>query len=115
MDQEENLELVLMSGMTDGQRQLFLTRMVSTRKNPTIALLLTLFLGGVGAHHFYLGKIGLGVCYVALCFTLLPVIFSLFELAVIRERVAKYNAAEAQRIASLVSQLPSTSRAAVPS
>lgn len=33
------------------------------RKNKYVALLLCLFLGGLGAHKFYEGKIGMGILY----------------------------------------------------
>lgn len=35
----------------------------STR-NKTTALLLAIFLGGIGAHHFYVGNTGKGILYI---------------------------------------------------
>ncbi|WP_424170807.1 NINE protein, partial [Terracidiphilus sp.] len=32
----------------------------ATRRDEVVGVLLALFLGGFGAHHFYLGRIGLG-------------------------------------------------------
>ena len=32
-------------------------------KSKTTALLLCIFLGGIGVHHFYVGRIGMGILY----------------------------------------------------
>ena len=34
-----------------------------SRKNKTVALVLCIFLGGLGAHKFYVGKVGAGILY----------------------------------------------------
>jgi TM2 domain-containing membrane protein YozV len=47
--------------------------------NKTTLLLLTFFLGGLGAHKFYLGKSGLGVLYLLFCWTFIPGIISFVE------------------------------------
>jgi TM2 domain-containing membrane protein YozV len=41
-------------------------------KNKVVAALLAFFLGGFGAHKFYLGQIGWGVVYLLFCWTLIP-------------------------------------------
>ena len=41
-------------------------------KNKTAAALLAVFLGGFGAHKFYLGKIGLGFLYLIFFWRLIP-------------------------------------------
>ena len=45
----------------------------------TTAALLALFLGGLGAHKFYLGRTGMGLVYLAFCWTLVPALISLVE------------------------------------
>jgi TM2 domain-containing membrane protein YozV len=40
--------------------------------------LLSLLLGGLGVHHFYLGKPGAGFLFLILCWTFIPAIISLF-------------------------------------
>jgi TM2 domain-containing membrane protein YozV len=48
-------------------------------KSKTTAGLLGIFLGGLGAHKFYLGKIGLGILYLVFCWTFIPAIIGLIE------------------------------------
>ena len=51
--------------------------------NRTTALLLLLFLGGIGAHQFYVGKAGNGVLYIFLWLFLLTPIWWLIDLIMI--------------------------------
>ena len=39
----------------------------TSSKSKTTALLLCIFLGGLGAHHFYVGKVGMGILYIFTC------------------------------------------------
>ena len=48
-------------------------------KNKTVAILLALFLGGFGAHWFYLEKPGLGALYLLTFWTFIPAIFALIN------------------------------------
>ena len=92
-------ELMLQRDMTDSQRLLFQSELNKVRKNNTTALLLTLLLGGVGAHRYYMGQIGLGVVYTLFSWTFIPVIVALVELFFIQKRVDHYNEQMAQEIA----------------
>jgi TM2 domain-containing membrane protein YozV len=47
-------------------------------KNRTVAIVLALFLGGVGAHKFYLEKPGEGFLFILFCWTFIPAILGLF-------------------------------------
>lgn len=49
-------------------------------KNKTTAVLLCFFLGGFGAHKFYLGRTAAGVFYLLFCWTFIPAILSLIDL-----------------------------------
>lgn len=48
-------------------------------KNKIVAGLLGLFLGGLGIHKFYLGKIGQGIVYILFCWTFIPAVIGFIE------------------------------------
>lgn len=48
-------------------------------KSKTTAALLALFLGGLGAHKFYLGKPFWGLAYLLMCWTFVPAFLGLIE------------------------------------
>lgn len=50
------------------------------RRTRVAAIVYAGFLGGVGAHKFYLGRPGWGVAYAMLCWTFLPVIAAFVEM-----------------------------------
>lgn len=52
----------------------------SNKPSLTVYLLLVLFLGGIGAHDFYVGKTGTGLIKLAFCWTGIPTIISLFNI-----------------------------------
>lgn len=66
---------------------------VSPGKDPTTGVLLAVFLGGFGAHRFYLGDKA-GFLYLLLIWTLIPSVISLFEAFFMPERVRAYNRRE---------------------
>jgi TM2 domain-containing membrane protein YozV len=51
-------------------------------KSRVTAILLALFLGGIGAHKFYLGRPGWGVLYLLFVWTFIPSIVALIELII---------------------------------
>jgi len=97
---EPATEVEVMRGMTPNQRAAFQSQLAMVRKDRAVALLLTLFLGGIGVHRFYLGQVGLGLLYLFFCWTFIPLAISLFELFVIMGRVDEYNMRQARQIAS---------------
>lgn len=50
-----------------------------TSRNKVIAALLAIFLGGIGIHKFYLGKVGWGIIYFIFSWTFVPALLSLLE------------------------------------
>jgi TM2 domain-containing membrane protein YozV len=92
-------------GMTDAQRQLFLSEFNQRCKNQTTAIFLALALGGIGAHRFYMGNIRIGFVYLAFCWTLVPLFTSLLEIFVMPGRVDRYNERLAEELALKVKGL----------
>ena len=52
----------------------------SNKPSLTVYLLLALFLGGIGAHDFYVGKPVKGLIKLVFCWTGIPTIISLFNI-----------------------------------
>lgn len=48
-------------------------------KNKVVAGILGIFLGGIGVHKFYMGKIGMGILYLCFCWTGIPAIVGFIE------------------------------------
>jgi TM2 domain-containing membrane protein YozV len=48
-------------------------------KSKTAAGLLGIFLGGIGVHKFYLGRVGAGIVYILFCWTGIPSLIGLIE------------------------------------
>lgn len=51
----------------------------TTGKSKIAAGLLGIFLGGLGVHKFYLGKVGMGVLYLLFCWTFIPALIGFIE------------------------------------
>ena len=47
--------------------------------NKLVYCLLALFVGGIGIHKFYAGKIGMGILYVLFCWTGIPALIAFIE------------------------------------
>lgn len=52
----------------------------SNKPSLMVYILLALFLGGIGAHDFYVGKTGNGIIKLAFCWTGIPSIIALFNI-----------------------------------
>ncbi len=52
-------------------------------KDKNVAAILALFLGGIGVHKFYLGRIGTGILYLLFCFTMIPSLLGLIDFFVL--------------------------------
>src|ERR1700758_3795412 len=101
------------AGWTDQQRAFFQAQMSAWQKDEVVGVLLALFLGTFGAHHFYLHKNGLGILYIIFCWTGIPTIISIVECFFMPGRVRQYNLALATYFASQISPGPAPNAAPV--
>lgn len=82
---------------------MFYEQYESVRRDEVIGILLALFLGTFGAHHFYLRRTGLGILY--LCFFWafgITTILGLIECFFMPGRVREFNAIQAASIAAIL-------------
>jgi TM2 domain-containing membrane protein YozV len=70
------------------------------RRDEIVGILLALFLGTFGIHHFYLRRTGLGILYVCLCWSGIPTILGFIECFFMPGRVREFNAVQAAGIAA---------------
>lgn len=76
--------------MTTEEQILLATRM--NPKSPTTAVVLAGFLGGFGAHKFYMQQYVQGTVYFLLSWTFIPMFFAFIELFLMPSRVRRWNA-----------------------
>ena len=95
-------DLYAMQGMTEQQRMVYMNQMSAVRKDATVGVLLALFLGGFGAHRFYLGQVGWGLLYLLFCFTFIPALVSFVECFLMPGRVRRHNSERSLQVASAV-------------
>jgi TM2 domain-containing membrane protein YozV len=74
----------------------------SVRRDEVVGVLLALFLGGFGAHHFYLRRTGLGILYLVFSWTPFPWILGFIECFFMPGRVREFNAIQAAGIAAML-------------
>lgn len=58
-------------------------------KSKGLAIVLALFLGGLGIHKFYLGKPGVGFLYLIFCWTFIPAILGVLDAILLATRNVK--------------------------
>lgn len=92
---DENIARMV-NALPEDKRTPFLMQLTTVKKNPTTAVLLALFLGGVGAHKFYLGQTGLGIVYLLFSWTTIPGWIALIEAFSLSGKTAQYNEKKAQ-------------------
>lgn len=79
---------------------IFYQQYEAVRRDEIVGILLALFLGTFGVHHFYLRRTGLGVLYCCLCWTSIPTILGFIECFFMAGRVREFNAIQAAAIAA---------------
>jgi len=72
----------------------------AVRRDEVVGILLALFLGSFGLHHFYLRRHALGVLYVCFFWTGIPAFLGFIECFFMPGRVREFNAIQAAAIAA---------------
>lgn len=72
----------------------------AVRRDEVVGVLLALFLGAFGVHHFYLRRTGLGIVYCLFCWTGITAILGFIECFFMPARVREFNAIQAAGIAA---------------
>ena len=90
------------AGMTDHQRAWFYAEYEHARRDEFIGVLLAVFLGTFGIHHFYMRRNGLGVLYLLFSWTGIPSVLGWIEAFFMPGRVRHYNAVQAAYISGQI-------------
>jgi TM2 domain-containing membrane protein YozV len=90
------------AAMSPEQRSWFYAEFEQGRRDEVVGVLLALFLGSFGIHHFYLRRNGLGVLYILFSWTGIPAILGFIEAFLMPGRVRRYNAEQAAYISSQI-------------
>lgn len=106
----EDTPYTLMRNLTDPEKIIFMADYNSVKKNHTTAIVLAIFLGGAGAHHFYLGSIWLGILYLIFIWTLIPSAIALLECFFMKERIANLNKTKAELIHAKIKTITQSSQ-----
>ena len=92
----------IVSGLPSDKQAAFFLHYTSQAKNPTTAVVLAVLLGGIGAHKFYLGEMGLGIIYLVFSWTSIPMILGIIEGFTISRTVHKKNRQTAREVSALL-------------
>jgi len=79
---------------------IFYQQYEAARRDEVVGILLALFLGTFGVHHFYLRRTGLGILYCCFFWTGIPAILGFIECFFMPGRVREFNAIQAAAIAA---------------
>ena len=79
---------------------IFYQQYEAVRRDEVVGILLALFLGTFGVHHFYLRRTGLGILYCCFFWSGIPTILGFIECFFMPGRVREFNAIQAAGIAA---------------
>jgi TM2 domain-containing membrane protein YozV len=88
------------SAVYPNAQAIFYQQYESVRRDEIVGILLALFLGTFGVHHFYLRRTGLGVLYCFFFWSGIPAILGFIECFFMPGRVREFNAIQAAGIAA---------------
>jgi TM2 domain-containing membrane protein YozV len=74
----------------------------AVRRDEVVGILLALFLGTFGIHHFYLRRTGLGILYLCFFWTGVTTFLGIVECFFMPGRVREFNAIQAAAIAGML-------------
>jgi len=95
-----------LTSLSEGSKASYVLTYNARKKSAVVALLLTIFLGGIGAHKFYLGKPVLGILYLVFCWTFIPGIVALVEAFTVAGAVRDMNKISADELMIIVEGSP---------
>ena len=90
------------ASMTPHQRAWFYAEFEQASRNEVVGVLLALFFGCFGIHHFYLRRNGLGLLYLIFSWTGITAVLGFIEAFFMPGRVRNYNAMQAGFIAGQI-------------
>jgi len=79
---------------------MFYEQFEAVRRDEVVGILLALFLGTFGVHHFYLRRTGLGILYCFFFWSGIPSVLGFIECFFMPGRVREFNAIQAAGIAA---------------
>ena len=88
--------------MDDQQRAAYFASYQVSAKSEIVGVLLAIFLGGFGAHQFYMRRTGAGILYAIFSVTGIPFIIAFVEAFFMPGRVRAYNAQLSAYIAATI-------------
>ena len=88
----------LQKQLSENERNTFSYKFERRKKSVSTYAILAFFFGGVGAHKFYFGQIGIGVLYAVFVWTFIPSLIGLIETFLSGDAVKSKNLQIAQEI-----------------
>lgn len=86
--------------LEDADDRKFNALMAASWKNPTVIVVISIFLGGLGIDRFMLGQIGMGIGKIATCIILVGIIWVIIDWFVIYGEAQKKNYQQFTMLAS---------------
>lgn len=97
---EQEREEAMSSAVYPNPEAVFYQQYEAVRRDEIVGILLALFLGSFGIHHFYLRRTGLGILYCIFFWSGIPALLGFFECFFMPGRVREFNAIQAAGIAA---------------
>jgi len=107
----EQLYTQLVQQLPQDKQMIFMMQYNNVKKNGVAAVLLALFLGGIGGHKFYMGQAGWGVLYLLFCWTMIPAAVAFVEAFLLPGSVNQYNQRKMTEIAAALGMISAPSTA----